>query len=173
MEEKNYDILYSKNVIEFVTVVSEYCKLIESCEKIVTKDFLNYLQKVLSLLYIKATLLPKVERNSDGENEKFVSEDVFIFYRDKISEKLDEDDIFMDIYEPQRQEGEKSVNVMLSEALMDIFQDVKDFLSIYQIADAEAINEALCECSSNFEIYWGPRLLASLSMLHNIMYSGK
>ena len=163
-------IIFSKNVIEFVTVASEYCGLIEKINNHDKDLFLSKTHKILPLLYLKTITLPKTEKNSEGEAEKFVREEVYIFYRDLISEKLGEDDIFMDIYEPQRLEGEDSISIMLSEGLMDIYQDLKDFISNFQIGVNEGMNDALWDCNYHFETYWGPRLLACTNMIHNIRY---
>ena len=162
------EILYSKNVIEFVTVASEFCKLIENNESEEKKLFLGKIHKILPLLYLKAIMLPKIEKTKEGEVESFIREDMYIFYRDNISEKLDDDDIFIDIYEPQRQEGEDSISIMLSEGLMDIYQDLKNLISNYQLGVEDSMNDSLWECFYNFETYWGPRLIGCLNMIHNI-----
>ena len=167
------NIIYSKNVIEFVTVASEYCALIEKINTDDKAHFLSKIHKILPLLYLKTITLPKIEKITEGETEKFVREEIYIFYRDLLSTKLDADDIFMDIYEPQRQEGEDSISIMLSEGLMDIYQDLKDFISNFQLGVTQSMNDALWDCNYHFETYWGPRLMACTNMLHNIKYKNE
>ena len=49
--------IYSKNIIEFVTVSAEYCAFIERVPELEKEEFLDKIIKILPLLYLKATLL--------------------------------------------------------------------------------------------------------------------
>ena len=54
-------LVYSKNVIEFITVANEFCSFLERAEDLESDDFLSRLQKLLPFLYIKASLIPEFE----------------------------------------------------------------------------------------------------------------
>ena len=60
-----HQIVYSKNVVEFVTVASEYCISVENVAKISAEANLQKMEKLLPLLYLKASMLPKPERILD------------------------------------------------------------------------------------------------------------
>ncbi len=167
MEEK---IVYSKDVIEFVTVAAEYCSFVESVEKDSKKAFLQKSQKLLSVLYLKASLLPRVEPIYEDGNEKFVSEEDWIYIKDKVVQKLGKHEIFLDIYSAVLALEDDSENVSLAEIYADIYQDLMDFVSLYRIAHEEAMNDALWECQQNFQQYWGQRLLVALTAIHNILF---
>lgn len=66
--------IYSKNIIEFVTVSAEYCAFIERVPELEKEGFLDKITKILPLLYLKATLLTPEEPEEDGFSEKFVTE---------------------------------------------------------------------------------------------------
>ena len=66
-EEGLNNLVYSKNVIELITVANEFCSFLEHSEDMETSDFLGRLQKMLPLLYLKASLLPEFEMEADDE----------------------------------------------------------------------------------------------------------
>ena len=83
MKENNiHRLVFSKNVIEFVTVASEFCLTMEKVSAHLPAESIARLQKLLPLLYLKATLLPETEKVLDDELEKFVTEfDYNILYQ--------------------------------------------------------------------------------------------
>ncbi len=170
MEEK---IVYSKDVIEFVTIAAEYCSFVESANQMEKVDFLNKSQKLLSALYLKATLLPKVDNLSDDLNEKFVAEEDWNFIQTRVQQKLGKHEMFLDVYQAVMALEGDAENVSLSEVYADIYQDLMDFVSLYRIGHEDSMNDALWECQQNFQQYWGQRLLVALTAIHNILYSGE
>ena len=73
-------IVYSKNVIEFVTVANEYCNMVEGQRNEPLSVMLGKLQKILPLVYLKASLLPKVELVLDEELENLYRNWITICY---------------------------------------------------------------------------------------------
>ncbi len=169
MEE---NIVYSKNVLEFVTVSAEYCAFVESVEQNSKQDFFSKAQKLLTVLYLKTSILPKVEAIYEDGNEKFVTEDDWSYIKNKIVQKIGQHEIFVDVYSVLMSQEDDAENVSLAEIFADIYQDLMDFLTLYRIGHEESMNDALWECKQNFEQYWGSRLLAALSAIHNTIYSG-
>ncbi len=167
----DYDILYSQTCLEFVAVAGEYCGFVENSEKFEQKEFLEKNIKLLPLLYFKAGVIPSLERENEGEIQYFVNEMDYNFYYTAISEKLDTNDVFVDVFQPQRQESSESVNLSMSECFSDIYQDLKNFISNFQTGVDETMYESLCECKYNFETLWGPRLIALLNEIHCIVFS--
>ncbi|MBN2862881.1 MAG: DUF5063 domain-containing protein, partial [Bacteroidales bacterium] len=53
--------VYSRNVVEFVAVANEFCKYAEHSSELKGGELLKILQRILPLLYIKASLLPPLE----------------------------------------------------------------------------------------------------------------
>lgn len=169
MEE---NIVYSKDVLEFVTVAAEYCAFLETADQNTKSDFFQKSQKLLSVLYLKTSLLQKVEAIYEEGNEKFVGEEDWIYIKNKVVERIGKHEIFVDVYSTVMTKEDDAENISISEVFADIYQDLMDFLTLYRLGHEESMNDALWECQQSFEQYWGGRLLAALSAVHNIIYSG-
>ena len=167
-----HSIVYSKNVVEFVTVASEFCGLIENIHRIPVHQNMNSLQKVLPLLYLKATLLPKTEKWLDEELEKYFSELDYNVIQQRWLEALGEFDSYYEVFDPDIQFGEEMVTASISENLMDIYQDLKDFLTAYSLGDEEIMNDALYDCVYHFEDFWGQQLVNVLRPIHKLITEG-
>ena len=59
----------------------------------------------------------------------------------------------------------------LSEDISDIYQDLKDFISLYRLGNNEIMNDAIWEIKLNFERYWGQTLVNALRYIHQTLYS--
>ncbi|MBN2347404.1 MAG: DUF5063 domain-containing protein [Bacteroidales bacterium] len=170
--DKTGDLVYSKNVIEFVAVANEYCAFIDNVEKLKLKQFVDKIHKILPLLYLKATLLPTIETQFDEANEKFVSEYEYNQIQNKLLNKLGQYDTYQKELDPTALETDEPLGGSLSEDLSDIYQDMKDFLMLYRISTNEIMNDAIWECKYNFEEYWGQSLVNALRVFHVLRYGG-
>ena len=52
--------IYSKNIIEFVTVSAEYCAFIERVPELEKEGFLDKITNIQTLIYLKATIITTV-----------------------------------------------------------------------------------------------------------------
>ena len=59
--------VYSKEIVEFVTVGLEFCSRVEQCSESDRDDFILALTRILPLLYVKASLLPTDEPEEDDD----------------------------------------------------------------------------------------------------------
>jgi len=174
MEMENqdtHDIVYSKNVIEFVTVASEYCNSVENAAHYPAQENLQKLQKLLPLLYIKTAVLPQVERLLDDELEKYVTELDYNILHQKWLQILNENDSFYEVFDPTIQFGNETVTASVSENLLDIYQNLKDFLTSYSIGNEDVMNDSLAECLFSFEGSWGQQLVNVMRAVHMLVYS--
>ncbi len=171
-QEKGEGVIYSQNVTDFVTVVSEYCLFVENTLRFNKKDFINKTRKILPLLYLKGSLLPKLEPNFDDENEKFVTEEDWDFIHQSVKRKLGFHDEYRDVYDPLTHEQIEQSSASISDNLADIYQDLKNFIGLYNIGTEEIMNDALWECQMNFEEFWGQKLLSALKAIHTVSFSG-
>jgi hypothetical protein len=166
-----HQVVYSKNVVEFVTVASEYCSSVENVAKIQAEANLLKMQKLLPLLYLKATMLPKAERVLDEDLEKYISELDYNVLQEKWMQLLNEYDSFYEVFDPSIQFGQETVTASISENLLDIYQDLKNFLISYSIGNDEVMNDALAECVEHFEEFWGQQVVNVLRAVHMLVYS--
>ncbi len=164
-------VVYSKNVVEFVTVASEYCNSLENAAKNTVEENLQKMQKLLPLLYLKAAMLPKTERVLDDELEKYVSELDYNVLHQKWLQLLNEYDSFYEVFDPSIQFGQETVTASISENLLDIYQDIKNFLISYSIGNEEVMNDALAECTEHFVEFWGQQLVNVQRAVHMLVYS--
>ena len=169
-EELN-PVVYSKNVVEFVTVANEYCGTVEKVNELPVEEGLQKLQKMLPLLYLKATMLPQTEKMLEDELEKYVTELDYNLLHQKWLQALGEYDSFYEVFDPNIQFGDETVTASISESLLDIYQDLKDFLTAYSLGDEMIMNDALADCVFHFEDSWGQRLVNVLRAVHMLVYS--
>jgi hypothetical protein len=171
MEQEAFsDVVYSRNVIEFVTVANEFCTFIESVDGFERKEFVERLQKLLPLLYLKASLIPEIEDKLPEYVEKFVTEDDYNYVHKKLQSKFGQFDSYQEVFDPMMQYSEEPLESNLSENVADIYQDLKDFILGYRIGTIDVMNDSLFECKNNFEQYWGQRLVNGLRAIHNLVY---
>ncbi len=169
MDNQN-NILFSKNVIEFVTVAVEFCNFIENSQEISAINFSKATNKILPLTYLKASLLPDVDIEEENSTEDFVNEEIYNYIQNLISAKFSENDLDCDVPETSSQSGENTT-ATISEILADIYQDLKNFTMNYRTNNELVMNESLYTCKFNFEQFWGARLLAALLAFHKLVYS--
>lgn len=171
MSEEAFDhIVYSKNVIEFVTVANEFCMFVENNAKYTRLQFIEKAQKLFPLLYLKTSVLPFIDDQDVDTPEKYVSEVDYNFLMQKISEKLGQFDSYQEVFDEGMQFSETAIDASLGENICDIYQDLKDFLLSFRIGTTEIMNDALWECQNNFKTYWGQKLVNGLRALHALMY---
>ncbi|MDP4273915.1 MAG: DUF5063 domain-containing protein [Bacteroidota bacterium] len=172
MKEELKKVVFSPNVIEFLTVAKEYCNFLENIPEMSRIEFLSTVQKILTLLYLKGAMLPKVQYISeDEESEKFVTEKDWTDLNNKLLLKFGNQDIYTEVFLPEARELGEPVNASLSENLSDIYQDLKDFVSVFKSGDEELVNDALCTCQTNFEQYWGQLAVNALGAIHSLCYN--
>ena len=155
--------VYEKNIVEFVTVAVEYCAFLEQTAEKSYEHFTKVVQKLLPLLYLKASLVEKPAFMGDDDLPAAVGEIEYERVRSAIAGKLGGDD---DYYN-----GEQGGTI--SECLADIYQSLKDFVMIYKEGDQQASSDALYNCTDDFEHYWGARLIEAMNALHGVVYNDK
>lgn len=171
--DSNSGPVYSRNVVEFVAVANEFCKYAERASGLKGEDLLKILQRLLPLMYIKASLLPQLEPFFEDGNEKFVTEQDWIKIHETLREKFGTADDYLEVFDDKMKDSEGPITSSISENLTDIYQDVKDFLLLYQTGTDEVMNDAVWECRLNFETIWGQKLLNAMRAIHRFIYSGE
>jgi hypothetical protein len=169
--ENNSDPVYSRHVIEFVAVANEFCKYAEHASEIKGEELLKILQRLLPLLYLKASFLPEFTPFFEDGNEKFVMEADWIVIHDAFRTKLGTANDYLEVFDERINDSEGPVVASLAENMADIYQDLKDFILLYQTGTMEVMNDALWECRLNFENYWGQKLVNALRAIHKFICS--
>jgi len=161
--------VYSRNVIEFVTVAVEYCNYIEQSNIPSAKELSSTMLRILPLLYLKATMIPEIESKEENQNEDFVTEEIYVYILDLVSQKMGVNDLDCNVPETTSQSDEMTT-APVSEILADIYQDLKNFSMGYRTGEVTFMNEAIFVCKLNFEQFWGARLLAAQPAFHKLIF---
>lgn len=171
-EDFNGEQVFSENVTDLVTIAGEYCTFTENTARFSKPDFLDKARKLLAMVYLKMSLLPKFEAIFEDENEKFVTEEDWDFIHGSVQQKLGFHDEYREVFDPLTHEQVEQSTASISDNLADIYQDLKNFVTLYNIGTEEMMNDALWECQLNFEEFWGQKLLNALSAIHKVVFSG-
>ena len=171
--DSSTDPVYSRNIVEFVAVANEFCKYAEHASKLKGDELLKILQRILPLMYLKASLLPQLDPYFEDGNEKFVTESDWTLIDETLKEKFGTANDYLDVFDERFNDSEGPVVSSISENMADIYQDLKNFLLLYQTGTEEVMNDAVWECRMNFENFWGQKLVNSMRAIHKFIYSGE
>ena len=170
--KKESELIFERNVVEFVTVAAEFCKFLEQAETTPQNAFVDTSLKILPLLYLKAEMLPACERMGEDDLETFVTEDAYEVLRMNIAGIMAEKDDYLDVFVSEMKYSDQPIRKFISEELADIYQDIRDFIFVFQLGLNETMHDALAVCQENFKLYWGQKLVNALRALHDAKYNG-
>ena len=169
--EQTSQVIFDKNSIEFVTVAAEYCSFIERSRGADKKSFVDTALKILPLLYLKASLIPECELIGEGDLEVFVTEDDYEYVRLVVANVMGAQDDYLEVFHPDMAYSDTPIKKTISEDLADIYQDLKDFISVFQLGLNATMNDSLCVCKEHFAEFWGQRLVNTMRALHDVKYN--
>ena len=163
------DPVYSKTVLEMLTVGNEFCLFLEKAEDYDLRDILLFLDKICPLIYIKAALLPEIPAGDGEASEHFVTEGDWELVFNTLHQKFGDDDIyyFIDHHEKSHTDA---IRASLAENFTDIYQDLKDFVLLYQKPRKISKDWAVSECKRLFETRFGYRLVNAHAALHFLLF---
>ena len=164
-------IVYSKKVIEFVTVAAETCLFLEHTSEFTKTDFVEKIVKILPLLYLNASLTDIPDSVYEDIPERFVNEDDYQYVRQQVEQLLGPDDSYLEVFHPDMALSDTPIAAFVSENMADIYQELKDFAANYQLGDIDIMNDALVACLDAFGEHWGQKLLNALRALHAVRFS--
>jgi len=170
-ENKN-EIIYSKNIIELLTVANEYCLFTEKAEQYQKEDIIYYYLKICPLLYLKGILLPSVEECDFEITERYVTEEIWEHIFISLNKKIGQEDNFLSFNNNEDVSEKNIIKQSISEQIADIYQDLKDFIILYQKNTQAAKINAVAECYRLFATHWGNKIIKLQMALHNIIFPG-
>lgn len=173
MNNDNNSSVYERDILELVTVAVEFCAYVENAAEKDRKIFISTMQKLLPLLYLKGVLAPKYELTEECDADSlssFVSMENYDIVRNNVAFVMGEYDSFLDVFVEDMKYSDTPILSSVSENIADIYQDLKNFVCAYKDGTEEMGYDAIVMCKSNFENYWGQRLVNVLRALHEINY---
>ncbi len=163
------DQVYSRKVLEMLTVANEYCLFLEKAEEYSCEELLNFLQKIAPLIYLKSVLLPDIEVTDETAVEHYVNEEQWENLFNLLYIKFGKTDqfYFIDMHEKSHSDPVKG---SLAECFTDVYQDLKDFVLLYQSPIKTFKENAVKECKRLFETRYGYRLINAQAAIHCIQF---
>ena len=116
-------------------------------------------------------MLPKCETIGDELLETYVTEEIYEILRINLSELLGDKDDYLDVFVQDMVYSDQPIKKSISEDLADIYQDIKDFIFVFQLGLNETMNDSLALCQENFGMLWGQKLVNTLRALHDVKYN--
>ncbi len=173
IQKDNNKPVYSRDVIELVTVAVEYCAFVEQAREKTRQEFTDVTAKILPLLYLKAAVLPQFATLQEERwTEDFVTEADYDYVRGGIAATMGEKDDYLDVFVEDMKYSESPILATVSENLADIYQEMKNFAMRYKNgASEEDMLDAIAEVKEEFRYGWGQKLVNVLRALHEVRYS--
>lgn len=162
-------IIDSSNTKDLVLVASQYCTFIEKIHLFEQPDAMDYLLKIIPLMYIKGLLIPTFDIEDENIASRFITEEEYGIVYVNIKDKLDQ----FNYFESFTAFNNQVETYDLSEMIADIYQDMKDFILLYQKNTFTFQANALWNCRHNFYESWGTTITLILPYLHQLLYPVK
>ena len=163
------DPVYSKKVLELLTVANEFCLFLEKADAYNTVELMGFLQKVLPLIYLKTALLPDIQAEDEDAAEHYVTEEEWEQMFNTLRNKFGEDDIYQYIDHHEKSHSDP-VRASISENIADIYQYLKDFILLYQKPLKTFKENAVRDCKHLFETRFGYRIVNCHAALHYLLF---
>lgn len=164
--ENNAELIKSMKVLEMITVAHEFCLFVEKVHEYGKPETLAYLSRILPLLNLKASLLPDLEEPDSEANERYLTEEEWIaIYKNASSH-----------FQKQTIEIPGGLNdvqkVEIAEMIADIYQDMKDFVLLFQKDTMAAKENAVYWMKDYYKTTWGAKSLWVQVYVHEGLYGG-
>ena len=156
--------------MEFVVLCNNYCAILEKADKMPIHDLLDQVSDSLMSVYKKTFQITRLLTRYESEAQKFLNEKQYNKVRRSIMDMLGARDAYPEFLDPNRLANMNVFQASLSEDLTDIYQDFYDFAHWHSEGTFEATNDSLIEVLTNFEKFWGIKLLNSLRAIHVLRY---
>ena len=104
----------------------------------------------------------------DEDPQRFVTEEDYNYALIRVRDLLGSDDAYLDVFVDQGVYTDEVQTAYISEALADIYQELKDMAAGFQTGEEAIMNDAVVVCHEAFNEHWGQKLLAVMRALHAI-----
>lgn len=169
-KKPNENNVFQVRTIEFVTVATECCAFLEQTENKERAAFIDTSLKLLTLLYLKALLIPQTIENDSFIPLTTITQPQYESIRLNLAKLMGMHDDYLERCNDIQGYSEEIETRSVSEGLADIYQPLMNFLYAYRSEIPEQMQGALNELKKSFELYWGATLLSVLRALHHLQY---
>ena len=148
--------------MEFLTVATQYCGMLEQCQTQSREELLDCLLRILPVLYWNAQVLPAMETMGQFLPDDQVTEADYEYVRGNARALLDDWDEYEDLVLDEASGRDECQWVSLSEKLADVYQPLRNFVWVYQQRLEQCMQDALWLCATVLnsigggKIWWTP-----------------
>jgi len=164
------DSLIAPQTKDFVRLCRKYFEYLETLPDKNISDFWHVQLNMLPKIYTGLFQLPKLKGCYSSDVEKYVTEREYNKTLTNLATYIGTLDKFTDFADLSHPGSVKVIETNLSEILTDIYQELKDFVFLYESGTIENMNDAIVECLDSFERYWGIRMLSATRIIHVNLY---
>jgi len=158
-------------VREFVKTAGDFCLLLEQVSQKRTGELFNGLQQIIPMLYMKAAQLPIPKYCYDEEPTKFVKDDDYAMIHNSLQQKFELFTGITGMSPGTLPNQHELVSFRMAENFADLYEELKNFVKLYEVGLPQSMNDAVWFCRKSFEHTLGIRLTESLKALHSLMYN--
>ena len=164
--------IYRRDILDFVTVATEFCKQVEQYSGSERGEFTAVMQRLLPMVYLKAAFIDEIEEGV-GYVDAVVTESDYEYVRTQIAAIMRDADDYLDVFVEQFRYSDAPVVCTVSESLADVYQALRNMVEAFRNEIDEAMEVALFECMEEFRMHWGQQLLGALRAMHELVASGQ
>jgi hypothetical protein len=169
---KLHRFVYSPEMVALVSAASQCCSFLEQVKETDGRGFITASVRHLSAVYAEMLRIGETEPVFESAGEPTVTEQDWSAVYQGVAMILGTHNEILRPAEENEVDRSELVPHTISEDLADVYQELKDFTSIYGRGMEELMNDAAWELKERFEEHWGKKLLRSLSALHQLYVTG-
>jgi hypothetical protein len=164
--------VYSSEMLEFVRQANACCAFLEELKGTEGRSFIVESVKHLSGVYASFIITGETDPVFESSQEPSVSEQDWSALFQKIARILGPHNDILRMAGEDEFDRSEVVSHTISEDMADLYQELRDFTSIYSRGMEEFMNDAAWELKERFAEHWGAKLLRALQALHNLYITG-
>ena len=171
-ESPVHKYVYSAEMVEFVRVANDYCQFLEELKDVGGKVFISSSVRHLAAVYHTFSGIGGTDPVDDSAGDHSVSEQDWSALFQRIAMLLGPHNDTIRLADEGEFDRSEVISHTVSEDMADIYQELRDFTTIYSRGVEDFMNDAGWELNERFAEHWGKKLLRALSALHELYVKG-
>jgi len=167
-----HNYVYSSEMLELVKSANACCAFLAQLKGTEGRSFILESLRHLSAVYSALVVTGDTEPVFESSAEPTVTEQEWSALFQKIGMILGPHNDILRLAAEEEYDRSEVVNHTISEDMADLYQELRDFTSIYSRGMEEEMNDAAWELKERFAEHWGAKLLRALQALHEMYVSG-
>ena len=156
------------SIDKFVEVAYEYCSFVENPTKFQVSEFFMRARELLPLLYYHAQMLPDVG-GIDEYCERDITHEQWNEIYSSLKSCIGKHDLFWVVFDPIKNEGDEPTAASLSDALADVWRDLKCGFIYWEKGSNLMKEEAVFKWKMDFHIHWSGHVVDSLRAINSLI----